>query len=331
MKTLRFAALIFVIVLMILPSIAQSDLSNDYDWANGIRVSYPDEWEIVEEENGIHLRSEQTDIFFLFEPYEDEDDVEDALEGIFDATRNDDAIEFDSDNIFFGGLSNFSLTASYFYEDSLEGDSFQRALFAIPVEEAVIVQVAAVPLEGREIDELSIVLNILSSLDYSESRVSEETTSDNGGDGSYEWSNGLRVEYPSDEDLPWQIVEGVEDGDVVHIVNEVIDIAFYLYPVEDERETNRALAIRQTFATVSTKSFDEEGFFFLQLANDGEALGYLYEESADGADFEQTLIALQPDDSLVVVAVILPRANESVDEVGGMRQVYEILETLSLD
>jgi hypothetical protein len=328
MKSLRFAALIVAITALILSAAAQSELSNDYDWPNGIRVSYPDGWDILEEENGIHIRSEQTDMYFLFEPYEAEDDVEDALEDIFDATRSDEEIEFDSDSIFFGGLANFSLTASYFYEDNLDGDSFQRALFAIPVEETVIVQVAAVPLEGREIDELSIVLSILSSLDYSANRVTEGNGgSENSEDGRYEWPNGLQLEYPSDAEPHWEIGE---DGSVVQLFNEAIIITIYLYPLEDERETNRALAIRETFTAVSTKDFDEEAFFFLALPNDGAALGYLYEESLDGTDFEQTLLALQPDDSLVVVAVVLPRVGDSVDN-GGMEQVYEILETMTMD
>jgi hypothetical protein len=329
MKTLRFAALIFAIAILILPTAAQSELSNDYDWPNGIRVSYPDGWELVEEENNIHIRSEQTDILFLFEPYEDEDDIEDALEDIFDTSRSNDDIDFDSDNIFLGGLANFSLTASYFYEDSLDDESFQRALFAIPVEEAVIVQASARPLESREIDELSVVLLILSSLDYSANRVSEDNSSSgNSEEGRYEWSSGVAIEYPTETDSDWQIVE---DGAAVHIINELIDIAIYLYPLEEERETNRASAIRETFALVSTSDFNEEAFFFLELPNDGEALGYLYEESQDGSEFEQTLIAIQPDDSFVAVAVVLPRSNYSIEEVGGFEQVYDILGTMNLD
>jgi hypothetical protein len=325
MRALRFIILILGLLLLIVPSMAQSELDNTYDWPNGISVSYPDGWDIVEEDNGVHLRSDETNMFFAFEDYEDEDDVEEALETLFNMTRSDTSIDFESDNVFFGGLSNFSLTASYFFEDSADGEGFQRALFAIPVDEAIIVQVAAVPLEAHEIDELSIVLNILSSLDYNPERATEESAeASESEEGVYRWPSGVSIQYPPDWDI-------VEEADITHIVNADIDIAIYLYPVRDERDTNHAAAIRETFATISTKTFDEEAFYFLELANDAQALAYSYEESLDGADFEQMLVALQPDDIFVAVAVVLPRTVETFDAVGGRQAIYDMLATMRFD
>lgn len=324
MRALRFILILLGLLLLLVPSIAQSELENSYDWPNGIRVSYPDGWEVIEEDSGVHLRSDETNMFFAFEEYEEEDDVEEALEAIFNLTRSDRSIEFESDNIFFGGLANFSQTASYFFDDEAEDESFQRALFAIAVDETIIVQVSAVPLRAPEIDELSIVLNILSSLEYNADRATEESAEGESEEGVYRWPSGVSIQYPPD----WNIVE---EGDIIHIVNADIDIAIHLHPVRDERDMNHAAAIRETFATVSSKTFDEEAFYFLELANDAESLAYSYEESLDGADFEQMLIALQPDDIFVAVAVVFPRTVETFDEVGGREPIYTILGTMSFD
>jgi hypothetical protein len=86
-------------------------------------------------------------------------------------------------------------------------------------------------------------------------------------EGVYRWPSGVSIQYTEG----WEIVE---DGEIVHIINTELDIAIYLYPVRDERDTNLPTAIRETFARVSTKAFDEENFYFLTLANDAQALGY---------------------------------------------------------
>jgi hypothetical protein len=325
MKTMRFIFFIVSLVLLVSPLAAQSELENQYDWPNGIRVSFPDGWEAVEEQNGVHLRSDDSDILFAFIAYQDDDDVEDALENLFILTRSDSSIEFESAEIFTGSLSNFSQSAAYFYDDEAAGETFQRALFAIAIDETIIVQASAVPLRGREIDELSVVLTILSSLEYDAGRATEGTAEgENAEEGVYNWPSGVSIQYPDG----WEIVE---DGEVIHIVNDDIDIAIHLLPVRDERDTNHASAIRDTFGIVSTKDFDEEAFYFLELANDNEALAYLYEESLDGTDFEQLLVALQPDDIFVALAVALPRTAGRFADVGGLQPIYDILGTMSFE
>jgi hypothetical protein len=325
MKTLRFIVILFALLGLLGSAAAQSDLDNHYDWPNGIRVSYPDSWDIVEEDSGVHLRSDETDILFAFVGYQHEDDVDEALENLFLLTRSDSSIEFESDNVFSGSLSNFSHSTAYFFDDEKDDETIQRALFAIVVDETIIVQASAEPRESREIDELSVVLSILSSLEYDASRVTEAPPSGNNlVEGVYRWPSGVSIQYTEG----WEIVE---DGEIVHIVNPELDIAIYLYPVRDERDTNRPTAIRETFARVSTKAFDEENYYFLTLANDSQALGYAYEETLDGATFEQLLIALQPDEIFVAVAVILPRTAANFDAVGGREPLYEMLGTMSFE
>lgn len=322
MKTLRFSLFILVLSLS-MPTLAQIDLSDSYDFSSGIRLNFPNTWDILEADDGVHLRSEQTDLLFLFAPYQDESDVEAELENLFSTSRYDSSLSFIREDIFLGGLANFSLTASYFYQDNREGESIQRALFAIPVEEAVIVKVTVTPLASTEIDELSVVLRLLATLNYDESRVSTAPSNNPSSDaGLYRWASGVTMNYPEGYEV-------VEESLVTHFVSDEIDIGVYLYPVRDSRETNRPNTIRLSFSAVSEKTFDEENFVFLSLANDADALGYFYEELGDGDRFEQALIAFQPADIFIAVAVVLPRTSYSLEEIGGIEQVYEILGTMA--
>ena len=62
------------------------DLDETYEWEDdGITIDYPDDWDDSVDENDIvHLSSDETDVFIIFDDYDEDDDIEDYIEDVFD-------------------------------------------------------------------------------------------------------------------------------------------------------------------------------------------------------------------------------------------------------
>lgn len=156
--------LISMLFIVMMPVMAQ-DLDETYEWEDeGITVDYPDDWDDSVDENDIvHLASDETDVFIIFEDYDEDDDIEDYIEDAFDSYTFD-SIRFDEDDVFIGELDDFDLSASYFYSDELDDEEFERAIVAIPLDDELIAIAVIVPIRDDEIEEIDLVFDILATL-----------------------------------------------------------------------------------------------------------------------------------------------------------------------
>lgn len=157
MKHLRQLGLIVIIFIVLLPAIAQEpDFENQYDFGNNVFIRYPEGWETFydEETDDSYIYSEQTDILILFEAYDAEQSLLDYLKNIYERTLLDSSRSLDEESVFIGALNDLSEIASYTYDDNADGDVFQRYIFAIPLQEEIVVLVSVAPYSESEIGKL---------------------------------------------------------------------------------------------------------------------------------------------------------------------------------
>jgi hypothetical protein len=314
MKLLRLFGLTLSIFALMLPAFAQN-FDNDFDFGNGIIITYPDDWDSnFDVDDNPHIFSEDSDIIFLFEDYDEDLSLEDYLEDLYERTLLDDSRDFDDDNIFIGELADFDEIASYTYNDDDEGDSFQRYLFVIPLEEEIVVLVSVIPRIEREIDEFLVILDILATLEY-----------DTDSNTTVTWQNNVSVDYPNN----WEATTS-EDG-LDFLANDELIMVFISQEIGNAREDNYANLIRQIydeFLLDRSLDFDEDAFYFEELPNDPNALGYFYEENDDGDSYENILIAIQPSETILVVVLVYPKESSEFSE-DNWDTIFEILATVS--
>ena len=299
-----FMSLLFI---MIIPALAQTDLDETYEWEEeGITVDYPDDWDSSVDENDIvHLVSDETDIFFIFEDYDSDDSLEEYIEDAVD-TYSFDRIRFDEDDVLIGDLDDFDRSASYFYTDELDTEEFERAVVAIPLNDEIIAIAVIVPITADEIEEIDIVFDILATL-----TVTGATGASN--DNLYEFDNGYEIVL----DSGWAVEDDVfRNGD--------LDIRFDFFEVNDEREESRADNMRVIYGDISDIDYDEDLVYFMELDNDDNAIGYYYQD-----DFYYIIISFSPDDDIVIVAVVTPSDEDDIEAVFDHEdEIYEFLGTL---
>lgn len=298
--------LISMLFIVMMPVMAQ-DLDETYEWEDeGITVDYPDDWDDSVDENDIvHLASDETDVFIIFEDYDEDDDIEDYIEDAFDSYTFD-SIRFDEDDVFIGELDDFDLSASYFYSDELDDEEFERAIVAIPLDDELIAIAVIVPIRDDEIEEIDLVFDILATL-----TVTGATSSSD--EDTYEFDNDYEIVL----DSGWAVDDELfSNGD--------LDVIFYFYEVDDEREDTPAAAMRDVFGDVSDIDYDEDFVYFLELDNDDNSIGYYYED-----DFYSLIVAFSTDDDLIIVAVAIPSDEDDTEAVFDYEDdFYEFLGTM---
>lgn len=330
MKLLRLFGLMLIILALMLPVSAQN-FDNEFDFENGVIINYPDDWDATyDDNNNPHVFSDETDMLFLFEIYDEDLSLEDYLEDLYNRTIIDDSQDLD-DDIFIGELGDFDEIASYTFNDDDDGDTFQRYLFVIPIEEEIVIMVSVIPRIESEIDEFLIILDILATLEYtSNPQFQPEPDADPDPEpdiATASWQNNLSIDYPDD----WE--SGTSEEGIDFLVSDELTMIFSSQMIEDVRQDTHANFIRETynqFLLDPSLEFDEDSFFFFELENDPNALAYFYEENDDGDSYEQMLIAIQASDTLLVVVLIYPReASEFSDD--DWEIIFEILETLHIE
>lgn len=311
MRRIQHLITMCILVLMTMPILAQVDLDETYEWDNGITMNYPDDWESFVDDNDIsHFVSDDTDIFIIFDSYDADDGLIEYIEDAFDNYKFETSTRFDDDDVFIDELGDFDETASYYYTEELGDDTFQRAIFAIPLDDETIAIAIAVPLQDEEIEELDTVLAMLATLTGTGESVVED-------DISYEWDNGYEITLGDD----WQ-----GDGEIFS--NGTMDVTFYFFEIEDDRRDTRARYLREIFAETrndSSISYDEDKLIFVELENDENALEYDYEDT----DYTPVLVAFSPDNEHIVIALAVPSAGENANAVlNNIEDLYLFVETL---
>ncbi len=152
------------------------------DLSIDVQVEFTDIWEITfDDDEAEHLTSENTDIVFSFYRVEDSDDTLEAfVQQNFENTRIDESIEFDAAEMVTGELPNFDTVVAYQYLENFEGDRYNRIIIAVQPHPEVIVVSAVIPLQGRDIEELDAVLEVIDTFTVTEVSGSS-TQSDNSG------------------------------------------------------------------------------------------------------------------------------------------------------
>ncbi|MEL6525411.1 MAG: hypothetical protein AAFQ07_06835 [Chloroflexota bacterium] len=291
------------------------DLDETYEWDNGVEINYPDDWEAYEDDNDlVHFTDDELDMFIFFEDYDADDDLEDYIEDAFEIYRFDSSARFDDDDVIEGEYGDIDLAAVYFYEEDLDGDEFERGIIAIPLSDELIAIAIVVPLFDDELDDIDIIIDMLGTLS-----LEGDGGSSSSGD-TFEFDNGTQIEL-FDE---WEA-----DNDIIS--NDLIEIEFLFFDVDDERTDTRAARLRETYADLaeSNDDYDEALLQFLTLDVDDEALQYIYDETDDGDTYSAILIALSIDNNTVIVAVVRPSDTDEgsivVDDIG---DVWALLDTL---
>jgi len=356
----RVFALVIVLALLmvgVMPTLAQDidvpdiDLPNTYDWPIGASVDYPDNWEsILDDEEYMHLRSEETDLvfgFFFFE--EEEDTLEAFIQESFEGTRFDTSVDFDEDNFLYGDLPNASI-AAYSYTETYEGSSYERTFFAVPLDDETAVVATAIPLFDDAISEYEDIFAILNSLRMREDVDSTESgSSESGGlggilgggsgggsaqqeEGTFTWSfdvEGGIVDVTVEFSDMWEIT--VDDSDAEHLRSENTDIVFSFYT--DEERSMEEL-IEQNFENTridESIDFDPEELIvgnFPELSNFDEAVAYQYLENFDGDRYNRIFIAVQPHPQVVVTAAAIPLAGRDIEELD---EILEVVNSITAD
>lgn len=298
--------LISIFFIVILPVLAQ-DLDESYEWEDeGITVDYPDDWDDSVDDNDIvHLSSDETDVFIIFDDYDEDDDIEDYIEDVFD-TYTFDSLRFDEDDVLISELDDFDLSASYFYTDELDNEEFERAIVAIPLDDEIIAIAVIVPITDDEIEEIDLVFDILATLTV----IGSNSSSD---EDTYEFDNDYRIIL----DNGW-----AEDDELFS--NGDLDVIFYFFDVDFEREDTRAAAMREVFTDVSSIDYDEDFVYFLELDNDDNAIAYYYQD-----EYYSMIVAFSTDDDMVIVAVAIPSDEDDTEAVFDYEQeLYDFLATM---
>lgn len=315
MNTFRQILLFCLVCLWIIPTIAQ-DLDETYIWEDdGVSIDYPDDWAVsIDDNDYAHFASDDTDMFILFQSYDADDDLEEYVSEAFDSFRFDTSIRFDEDDVIIGELEDFERTASYFYDENLNGDEFQRAIFAIPLNDETIAIAVAVPISDDEIEELDTVLDMLATLAADDDNASSSAVSDD----DYDWDNGYSIDIFGN----WE-----EEDELFN--NGRMSVRFFFYEVEDERFDNRATFLRQTFLDqrIDDVDFNEDFIVFTQIDNDNAALAYSYDEDDGDRRYTPVLVSFTTDDDVVVVAFVLPIVDNGDVVIDEVDDLYDFLNT----
>ncbi|MGJ3237083.1 MAG: hypothetical protein ACFE0Q_00100 [Anaerolineae bacterium] len=300
----RIIVLMLVIACAVWMPLQAQELTETYRWdEEGARINYPSDWEQYIDEAGIvHLASADTDIFFYFEPYDADDDLAEYVEDAFLLYRFNTSATFDADEVLTSKLTSFEDSASYAYIDMLDGESFEREIFAVPLAETWVAMAIAVPVVDDVLSESETVLEILSSLALSDAdSVGTDVMLDNG--------------YTMTLGADWQAVgEGFSNGEIT------VTLAYF--PIENPRTDTRASRLRAMYNAVRAGDapFDEDLILFIDLNNDENAVAYVYQETA-----YSILIAFSPDDDIVIVAQSIANDGGDSDTVLDFSEDFYVL------
>lgn len=308
--------LLSLALLFVMPPVMYAqDLDEIYEWDNGVVMDYPDDWDTyIDDSDVTHFTSDETDMFIIFDDYDEDDPLDEYIEDAFEEYVFDQSARFDDDDVVIGDLGEFDETASYFYEEELNDEEFERGIIAIPLSDDIIVIAVVVPITDDEIDELDTVFDMLATL-----RTGGSSTSTANGD-VFEFDNGTQIELIDD----WS-----EQDEV--FTNGTLDVTLTLYPVIDERTDTRAGRLRQAFGDVTQgdATYDEATLVFLILDVDDEALQYLYEDTNDGDTYSVGLIAVSVDADTIIIVHITPSDTDDEQAVtDNISEVWDFLETL---
>lgn len=147
----------------------RTEFPNSYTFDNGYTISFPDGWEMVEDDNGyVSLESEATDIIFswysaaeLTEYDLSADDLEVILERGF--SPQDETLEFSYNDVSPIRIGPYEAYI-HEYEDNADGDAYERVRLALGLPDDGVVVIGAIPFVTYELAERDIVLEIAGTL-----------------------------------------------------------------------------------------------------------------------------------------------------------------------
>ncbi|RMG86769.1 MAG: hypothetical protein D6712_06850, partial [Chloroflexi bacterium] len=213
---------IFVTTVFAVAASAQG-LSETFVFNDGSTVNYPEDWTAEVDENGfLHLRSEATDIIFIWY-FADSlanfsispNDYKAVFEATFQPSNPD--IAFDVQRVQSILLNGRSM-GEYIYEDSVNGDPFERLLIAVPLDNGGVVIVSALPINGHDIIEKPIIRTIASTL--TSPTVPTLTQ-------SYVTNTGITFSYPED----WEV--SIQDDGLLNLRGTQTDVILSFFSPQE--------------------------------------------------------------------------------------------------
>ncbi|GAB5494379.1 MAG: hypothetical protein Phog2KO_45940 [Phototrophicaceae bacterium] len=270
-------------------------------------MDYPSDWDVSVDDNDIvHFISDDTDIFIIFDRYDEDDSLSEYIEDAFDDYKFETSVRFDEDDVLIDDLGDFDDTASYFYIEELNDDEFERAIFAIPINDETIVIAVAVPIQDEDLEEVDTVLAMLASFTGNANQILDDV--------SYEWENGYEIDLGSD----WQL-----DNDSFN--NGTISISISFFEVDDERTDTRASILRNAITeSDATFNYNEDQLYFIDLENDEDALEYSY----DNGDYTTLIVSFTMDNDVIILATITPTDEDEDSVLDNAEDAFLFLETM---
>jgi hypothetical protein len=208
--TLRSTLLLALILMGVLPLVAQEALTNTYD-ANGVIFDYPDGWEVMKVEDMIALASEDT-LGFTMTPVtlqrrglELGDDLNESIRAIFEGLNEDARVTFDAD-----AVKHLSLGGREAVRYDFADYGNPSVLLAIRLRDGSIGAFGIVAwTEELQADDEATLLAVAATFDVSESSIDESTNTDGS---MFTFPSGVGFDYPDG----WTIDETMtSDTDVV--------------------------------------------------------------------------------------------------------------------
>ncbi|MBN1286792.1 MAG: hypothetical protein JXB47_15440 [Anaerolineae bacterium] len=330
----------------------RSKFPNDYTFANGYTISFPDGWEMKTDDKGYEsLESAATDIIFswytastLSEYNLSADDLPAVLKAGF--SPQDDTIQFDSADV---SATQIGFYQGYIhaYEDNVGGDAYQRIRVALGFEDGSVIIVGAIPFAGYELTERSTVLEIVATIeptggaettigggdtggpatfgDLGSDTGSPATFGDLGAGGveltqSYTFKNGYSVGFPDG----WEMK--TDDNGFEHLQSANTDTIFSWYTASELAKYD--LSVRDLVAVLAASFSPQDKDIQFDRADTSsvvigpyQAVQHFYEDNAGGNAYQRVRIALPLDDGGVVVVGAIPLRGHPLEELSTVLEI----------
>ena len=142
-------------------------------------------------------------------------------------------------------------------------------------------------------------------------------------DETYEWDNGVQMDYPDD----WEV--SIDDNDFVHFTSDDTDMIIFFedYDRDDDLEEYVEDAF-DVYRFDRSARFDDDDIIEGEYGDIDLAAAYFYEEDLDGDEFERGIVAIPLEDELIAIAIIVPIEDDDIDELD---TIIAMLATLSLE
>ncbi len=311
MKKLLWPILAIFLTAFLAIAVSAQGLTETFIFNDGSTVNYPQNWAAEVDENGfLHLRSEATDIIFIWY-YADNlanfnirpNDYQAVFEATFQPSNPD--ITFDAQQVQSLMLDGRSM-GEYLYEDSVNGDPFERLLIAVPLDSGGVVIASALPINGHDITEKPIIRAIASTL----TAPTVPTLTQ-----SYVTDTGIIFPYPEN----WEF--SVQDDGLLNLRGTQTDVVLSFFAPQELINAGYTSgaddfeAILEDVFLPKDQTITFSDGEFTEINFNGERFGqFEYVENDDGDRYTRLMLITLMDDGTAIVAGVIPLTGNVITE-----------------